>query len=323
MAGSTDRRVLLGRLAATPLRLRRLAGEGLTPELAARAEPGSWSPAEVLFHLAETDRDYFVPRLRRILAEETPALAPVTATGAGATALDPDVLLDVFAQARAHGLALLEGLDDAGWCREGIHPTRGRVSIEAYARYMADHDREHLGQLNQLRVARGLRPLRCEAGDPLPLAEIVAATRETPGRLEALIAGLDAAVLVSRPEPEAWAMKEVLAHLAFVEQALFVPRVRRMLDEDWPRFERFDPDAWARERDHRLGDARRDIAAFAGARAELHALVQGLGPAALERVGVNQAFGAVTVQEYLTHIAEHDVEHLDELERLRRAVLAR
>ena len=118
-------------------------------------------------------------------------------------------------------------------------------------------------------------------------------------------------------------MKEVLAHLAAVERRLFVPRVRRMVSEDWPRFESFDPDAWARERDWRLGDARRDIDEFREARRELGALLRGLGPAELERVGVSQAFGALTVHEHLTHVAEHDAEHLGELERLRRAFAAR
>jgi hypothetical protein len=139
----------------------------------------------------------------------------------------------------------------------------------------------------------------------------------TSGRLAALVAGLDAARLATRPAPDRWSMKEVLAHLAAVERDLFVPRLRRMLAEDWPQFESFDPDAWARERDRRLGDARQDLAAFQAARAELGALLRGLGPGDLERVAGSRAFGMVTVHEYLTHVAEHDTEHLEELERLR------
>ena len=114
-------------------------------------------------------------------------------------------------------------------------------------------------------------------------------------------------------------MKEVMAHLLEVERDLFLPRLRRMREEEWPRFERFDPDAWAAERDWRDGDLAAELDEFRRVRGETVALLSALGPGDLERVGLSGAFGAVTLHEYATHVAEHDAEHLAQLESLRRA----
>ena len=46
----------------------------------------------------------------------------------------------------------LKRLDEDDWQRIGTTPTRGTLTIEAYARYLADHDREHLGQLEATRI---------------------------------------------------------------------------------------------------------------------------------------------------------------------------
>ncbi len=141
--GPTEHRWWIGRLAATPLRLRRLCEE-LTGDLASRApKPGEWSAAEVVLHLVEGDRDSFVPRLRRMLAEDTPILASPRAARAADAALDPSVLLDVFAQARGQAVGLLEALGPDGWA----------VTLHEYATHVAEHDAEHLAQLESLRRA--------------------------------------------------------------------------------------------------------------------------------------------------------------------------
>lgn len=318
-----DHRRIIGMLAATPLRLRRLF-EGLTPDLGdRRPAPDDWSASEVLLHLVEGDRDIFVPRLRRMVAEDGPVFAAGRPPRAADLTLDPRVLLDVFAQARGQAVVIVEGLDASGWQRAGVSPSRGRLSIETYAADMAAHDREHLCQLNQVRAAHGLRVLRCEAGDPLPLEAIIRTTAATPGRIEAAVAGLDAETLRTRPTPGEWSMKEVMAHLLAVEQRLFLPRLRRMQTEDWPRFEPFDPDAWAVERDWRAGDLMAELAEFREARQGTLGFLRALTPDDLARVGVSAGFGAVSIHEYATHVAEHDAEHLAQLEAARRVLSGR
>jgi len=44
---------------------------------------------------------------------------------------------------RKRTVVFLKRLDEDDWQRIGTTPTRGTLTIEAYARYLADHDREH------------------------------------------------------------------------------------------------------------------------------------------------------------------------------------
>jgi len=96
-----------------------------------------------------------------------------------------------------------------------------------------------------------------------------------------------------------------------------------MRSEDWPRFEPFDPEGWAAERDWRAGDFGAELAEFRQAREATLAFLRDLAPSDLERVGVSSGFGAVTLHEYATHVAEHDAEHLGQLEALCRTLAGR
>jgi hypothetical protein len=111
----TERELSVARLTATPTLLREMTRDA-TGELAWKPpKPGEWSVGEVVRHLVEGDRDTFLPRLRRMLAESRPRFDK-TASAAGDSA-DLATLLDAFADARRQAVALLRGLDDAGWRR--------------------------------------------------------------------------------------------------------------------------------------------------------------------------------------------------------------
>jgi uncharacterized damage-inducible protein DinB len=104
-----------------------------------------------------------------------------------------------------------------------------------------------------------------------------------------------------------------MAHLLKVERDLFLPRLTRLASEDRPAFASFDADAWARERDHREGDFQDEWRRFAGARAETVALLKSLPESAAGRIGFSGFFGPVTLGEYATHVADHDIEHLGQI----------
>ncbi|PYN42175.1 MAG: hypothetical protein DME00_29725 [Candidatus Rokuibacteriota bacterium] len=53
---------------------------------------------------------------------------------------------------RRQTVAFLESLGEADWQRIGTTPTRGTLTIEAYTRYLVDHDLEHLSQLEATRA---------------------------------------------------------------------------------------------------------------------------------------------------------------------------
>src|SRR5207249_547484 len=135
---------------------------------------------EVVRHLVEGDRDTFVPRLRRMLAESRPVFDKGRRTDGDRA--DLATLLDAFAAARRQAVALLGGLDDAGWRREGVSPSRGPLTVATYAATMDAHDPEHLRQIQDVRATLGLTPKRCEARVALTIAQLLAALATTPRR---------------------------------------------------------------------------------------------------------------------------------------------
>jgi uncharacterized damage-inducible protein DinB len=119
--------------------------------------------------------------------------------------------------------------------------------------------------------------------------------------------------LLRRPKEGEWCIKEVMAHLRDLERRLFLPRLQRIASEHRPVFGSFDPEAWARERDHREGRFEDDLATFAQARRETIAFLEALPAAAAERIGLSGYFGPVTLAQYATHVADHDLEHLGQM----------
>lgn len=314
-----ERTLVIPSLGSTPGLLRAMTGD-CTPEQAwAPPRPGEWSIGLVVRHLVEGDLDTFLPRLKRMLTEERPVFDKRGGTGAHGQEFAP--LLDAFESARRQAVKILESLEPAAWRRQGVSPSRGPVSIAEYAHTMAEHDIEHLRQIHDVRQWLGLKPKRAEAKLALPLGEVAAAIEGGPQRVRERAEGLTAAQLRHRPRPGEWSMKEVMAHLLKVERDLFLPRLRRLAAEDRPIFERFDPEAWARERDHRQGDFMEEWRQFAAVRQETVGLLRSLPAAATERVGLSGFFGPVTLGQYATHVADHDIEHLAQLAECRAAAL--
>ena len=315
----SERALTVGRLSAAPVLLRELTSD-VTSEQAGKAPAaGEWAIVEVARHLVEGDRDTFLPRLRRMLAETRPAFDR-TAAAAG-DASDLATLVAAFASARGQAARILAGLDPAGWAREGVSASRGALTVEAYVRSMDEHDTEHLRQIQGVRARLGLRPKRCEARAPLPPPELIAELAAAAGRLRAVAAGLDDAQRRRRPAPGEWCLNEVMAHLLHVETELFLPRLRRILDEERPQFPPFSPESWARERDHGRDAFDTSLAGFERARAETIAFLRALPAAAGQRLGLSGLFGPVTLQQYATHIADHDIEHLAQMAQARVASL--
>jgi len=93
-----DRALVVGTLGATPGLLREMTRDATAAQAWAPPAPGEWSIAEVVRHLARGERDTFVPRLRRMLAETRPVFA---ATPSRDDPRDLAALLDAFGAARA------------------------------------------------------------------------------------------------------------------------------------------------------------------------------------------------------------------------------
>ncbi len=114
-----------------------------------RYEPGKWSVKEVVGHLCDGERVFAYRALRFARADATPL--PGFEETAWVPAGDFDrrplaALLAEFAAVRAATLALVTGLDEAAWRRQGT-ANGSPVSVRALAAIIAGHELHHLGIL--------------------------------------------------------------------------------------------------------------------------------------------------------------------------------
>ena len=148
-----------------------------------------------------------------------------------------------------------------------------------------------------------------------PRAERLARLAATPPELIARLTAAVPAALVRRPAAAAWAPVEVVCHLRDLEES-FHERLTLILTSDEPCFPTTNPNRWAEERQYLRHDAPLAARAFARRRAETLALLSAVGPAQWARVGRQlDSRGRRTVEDFLTLIAWHDDNHLDQLTR--------
>lgn len=130
--------------------------DGMTDaELDQRAEPGAWSPREIVHHLADSEMTAAI-RLRLLVAEEAPTLIGYDQE-AFVDRLYPDrpiaPSLAAFVAAREATLPILRRLTGADWQRTGTHSETGTYSVEDWLRTYADHAHGHAAQIREARVS--------------------------------------------------------------------------------------------------------------------------------------------------------------------------
>jgi DinB family protein len=150
----------------------------------------------------------------------------------------------------------------------------------------------------------------------LPVADRMKRLTRTADELAATIRGRDDAALSRRPDAKNWAPKEVVCHLRDIEE-MFIARFGLILAMDDPKlaFDPTTPDRWAEERQYLRNDAERALAAFRQRRDESLALLQTLTPEQWKRAGVHATRGPFTINDFVTLMAWHDDNHLDQLRR--------
>jgi uncharacterized damage-inducible protein DinB len=122
-------------------------------QLTRRPEPGKWSIADVLAHLA--DAEVVISwRMRLIIGSNG---TPIQAFDQDAWAetfeyskRDPKASLDTFRVLRENNLKMLKGLPAELWENYGMHQERGKETIAHLVRMMAGHDLNHLAQIEKI-----------------------------------------------------------------------------------------------------------------------------------------------------------------------------
>jgi len=137
----------------------------------------------------------------------------------------------------------------------------------------------------------------------------------TADELTAAIKGQSDAVLSRRPDAKNWAAKEVVCHLRDIEEA-FGGRFEQILAMDTdPKLTGPNPDRVAEERQYLRNDAAEAVAAFRRRRQETLEVFAKLTAAQWDKGGIHPVRGRITLDSFLSLMAWHDDNHLDQLKR--------
>ena len=137
----------------------------------------------------------------------------------------------------------------------------------------------------------------------------------TPGRLRRLVQRLPARRLKRRPAPGKWSITEILAHLADAE-LMGSNRIRMILGKPGTPIQAFDQDDWARVMRYQKQDPRQSLETFCVLRRRNLALLRSLTPRQWKQYGMHQERGKETVARVTEMFAGHDLNHLNQIERL-------
>jgi uncharacterized damage-inducible protein DinB len=121
--------------------------------LSRRPDATNWAAKEVVCHLRDAEES-FGGRFEQILAMDTdPKLSGPNADRLAEERQylrnDSREALAAFRRRRQETLTVFAKLTPAQWDKGGLHPVRGRITLDGFLALMAWHDDNHLDQLKR------------------------------------------------------------------------------------------------------------------------------------------------------------------------------
>ena len=143
--------------------------------------------------------------------------------------------------------------------------------------------------------------------------------RSTADRIQELTQGLTPEQIAANPEPGKWSIHQIVAHLADCE-LVFQTRARMIMFQNNPTLVSFDQDPWV------LGWMRENepwdetFERFRVLRRSIVRLFLNCEAHDLSRYGTHTERGVQTINDYVELLAGHDINHLQQIERVRSQV---
>ena len=135
-----------------------------------------------------------------------------------------------------------------------------------------------------------------------------------PKRIAAFIKGVSKKRLARRPEPGAWSVCEILAHLADVEVVQSF-RLRLILESNQVPLQSFDQDSWARFSNYATHDPALSFEAYRVNRARNLRLLKSLPRSMWARYGMHAERGRQTVRRLTEMLPGHDINPVGQIRR--------
>lgn len=296
-----DRAAQLKSLAETPARLK-VALKGVPRKLLLWTPgPGKWSILEIVAHLRDMERDAYLARYRRILAEDNPTLPDLD--GDLIALRDdyrsmklPDLMRD-FVKLRKECLRLLKSVKSAQWDRVGTHETAGPLSMDGLLRRQSiGNDEAHLGQIEDIKK-RAAAFEALEAG---------------PKKLGELTKKLADIMLRKKPAPDKWSAMEVACHLRDVER-VWADRLVKAAFSDQPAFYVVDVDALAAKNSYNTQNLGAALKEFARLREDNLRLLRALPAGQWKRAGIHPKYFEISIERMVEVMAGHDQGHFAQI----------
>jgi uncharacterized damage-inducible protein DinB len=124
-----------------------------------------------------------------------------------------------------------------------------------------------------------------------------------------LLAGASPEAIMARPTSGQWSAHENLAHLAR-HHAVFLERLRRILDESAPQFDRYRAEEDSIWPEWSGLSSEEVLSRLNALRAEIIRLSKGLSDADASRVGIHPLFGDMSLALWLEFFLLHEAHHL-------------
>jgi hypothetical protein len=137
----------------------------------------------------------------------------------------------------------------------------------------------------------------------------------TPKKLAALIKNVSPSKLRKRPAPDKWSVTEILAHLGDAE-IVTAWRIRSILGAPGTPIQAYDQDAWVAAGRYSERNPRQCLEVFRVVREANLMVLKSLKPEQWKHHGMHSERGQETIERILHMMAGHDLNHLQQIERI-------
>src|SRR5439155_19658665 len=137
----------------------------------------------------------------------------------------------------------------------------------------------------------------------------------TAAALERLITDVSTEELRRRPAPDQWSVSEILAHLADGE-IVGGFRIRLILGSPGAPIVAYDQDNWVVSGRYDKRDPRKSLEQFRVLREANLALLESLDPEQWKHYGIHSERGQEAIELIVRMAAGHDINHLQQIERI-------